>query len=329
MKARLSALALFAVFGQLPGVCNGDILVAGFEADKVLQYNSSGGVVGVFAERPTLMEMDGPTAMVYNTAGHLLVLNEFSKNVLEFNGTTGTYVGEVISSATLVANGITDPADMEIGADGNLYFTNHGSTGGTNIWKYNSTSGAITAFATSGMPAHHTHGLAFGPDGNLYQIDLTNNNIMRFNGTTGAFMGAFPVPPRSDLGTGADLIFGPTGTLYATIDGAGGVLRFSPAGVFLGYLIAPGPGLATWGLMVDGGVLYVGGRTVGSAFVKRFDATTEAFIDNFITGSPAVFDMLILPTAVPEVGAAAMMSLAATCVGAVAGLRRRRRRGSK
>ena len=73
--------------------------------------------------------MNGPTALVYNSAGHLLVLNEFSGNVLEFNGMTGAFIGELIGPGPLGSVGVTDPGDMEIGPDGNLYITSHFSTG--------------------------------------------------------------------------------------------------------------------------------------------------------------------------------------------------------
>ena len=38
--------------------------------------------------------------------------------------------------------------------------------------------------------------LVFGPDGNLYVGSTSNNNVLRFNGTTGAFIDTF-VPSGS------------------------------------------------------------------------------------------------------------------------------------
>ena len=98
-----------------------DLLLAAFSGDAV--YRFDGATATLFASSPA---MDGPTAMVYDPAGNLLVLNEFSHNVLKFNGTTGAAMGTFIDSAALAAADPSfDPADMEIGADGNLYLMGH------------------------------------------------------------------------------------------------------------------------------------------------------------------------------------------------------------
>lgn len=323
MRRCFVALIVTMVCWQAPGVRAADLLLAGFDADKVLRYDgASGALVGVFAEHATLM--DGPTALVYNPGGSLLVLNEFSHNVLEFNGTTGSFVGTLIDSSALGSVGVTDPNDMELGADGNLYVTSHFSTGG-NIWRFNSTTGAfVDVFASTGS-VDHTHGLAFGPDGNLYQgiINFSSGHTIRkFDGTTGADLGTFATQPA---GPWADLTFGPTGTLYATLDGGGGTMRFDgTSGAFIGYIVPPGS--STWGLLSDSGSLYVGVTSTGT--VKKFDAATGAFISDFITGAPVPFDLI--PMAVPEPGSLGLLaSGAGLALVAAARLRCRRRAGAR
>lgn len=167
MRRFFAALIVSMVYWESPAAHAADLLLAGFSADKVLRYDgTSGAFVSIFAEHATLM--DGPTALVYSPAGSLLVLNEFSHNVLEFDGTSGAFLGTLIDSSALGSAGVGDPGDMELGADGNLYITSHFSTGG-NIWRFNSTTGAfVDVFASTGS-IEHTHGLAFGLDGNLYQ----------------------------------------------------------------------------------------------------------------------------------------------------------------
>ena len=82
------------------------------------------------------------------------------------------------------------------------------------------------------------------------------------------------------------------------------------------------PGTSTWGLLVDGTTLYVGATSTG--VVKKFDATTGAFMSDLITRAPEPFDMLILTVAVPEVGAAAMLSLVAIGAAGVLAVRKLR-----
>src|SRR5262245_36779582 len=111
MRTLRCALALLAIGWLGRSACRADGLVAGFDADAVIRYNSTGGLVGTFASSTS---MDGPTAMVFKPGGNLLVLNEFSHNVLEFNGTTGAFIGELIGPAGLGSVGATDPGDMEL-----------------------------------------------------------------------------------------------------------------------------------------------------------------------------------------------------------------------
>ena len=99
------------------------LLIAGFGGDAVGEFDrASGAFTGSFASHPS---MDGPTAMVSGSDGNLYVLDEFSKNVLRFDGTTGAFIDEFISTADFIAAGVADPTDMEIGPDGNFYISSH------------------------------------------------------------------------------------------------------------------------------------------------------------------------------------------------------------
>jgi hypothetical protein len=71
---------------------------------------------------------------------------------------------------------------------------------------------------------------------------------------------------------------------------------------------------------VDGGYLYVANTVSGT--VKKYDATTGAFIGDFITGGPGAFDLL--PMAVPEPSSAALLLAGLLLIGATA--RRMKRR---
>ncbi len=299
MKARPSVIASVVLCLFTFTTKGSDFLLAGFAADAIVRYDSSGTLVGTFASDPA---MDGPTAMVYNTAGNLLVLNEFFHNVLKFDGTTGALIGTLISSTTLGGAGVTDPDDMEIGPDGNLYVTSHFNTG-VNIAKFDGLTGAyLSAFAFN-PPTNHHHGLAFGPGGNLFQGNVDTGRVERFDGATGAFLGNFTTgAPVSPI---AELAFGPS-HLYVTLDGAGGGARFdATSGAFISYLIAPDTFASYWGILVDGTDLYLANKSTGT--VKKYDATTDTFLGDFITGGPAAFDIIAMP--VPEPAGEALLFL--------------------
>lgn len=306
MKHVIAWLLAACLGGGCLQTARADILLAGFSADAIVRYDGSGALVGVFATDPT---MNGPTAMVYDPSGNLLVLNEFSHNVLRFDGTTGAFLGTFITSTALGSVGLGDPSDMEIGPDGHLYLTGHFSTG-ANIWKFDVVTGAYLGSFASDPPPKHTHGLTLGPGGDFYQGYVDLGQVVRFDGTTGAFEGVFTSGPG--VGPIADMVFGPA-HLFVTLDGGGGVVRFDAvSGAFVDFLIPSGAFQSHWGLMIDGGMLYVSNKDTGT--VKRFDATTGAFLGDFIVGGPPAFDMLVM---VPEPAAVGLLVLGlAVVVGA-------------
>ena len=295
MKARL--LTLLAAACLLPTATQADMLVSGFGSDAVYRFDSSGTYLGVFASHPTLM--DGPAAMVYDSAGNLLVLDEFSHNVLKFDGTSGTFLSEFISTATLGGVGLTDPDDMEIGPDGNLYLMSHFNDT-ANIFRFAGLSGAYLGVFASSLPIHHEHGLAFGPGGLLYQGNVDSGLVERFSGVTGAALGSLTSFPVGPIG---DLIFGPS-RLYVACGGGAGVARYdASSGAFLGYLIDPGS--SHWGMTLDAGILYVSDLATGE--IRKYDTTspTDPFLGDFIATGPGAFDLLMMP--VPEPGSATLL----------------------
>jgi hypothetical protein len=307
------AVALGLLAASLPSPTHAaSLLVAGFAGDAIAEYDrATGALLGIFASHPS---MDGPTAMVYGADGNLYVLNEFSKNVLRFNGLTGAFIDEFISMADLTAAGVPDPGDMELGADGHLYLMSHFSTAAAAIWKFDGASGAfLSPFATFGAVSH-THGLTLGPGDKWYMSDLGAGVVRQFDVTTGADLGVFATDGALSLG--ADLEFAPDGTLYVTADGGTGVRHFSSGGASLPPLIAPGASESYWGILVDDGDLFLGNKATG--VVKQY-TDTGVFVADLISGVPGPFD--ILPKAVPEPGAAALLFMSAALLSA------RRRQG--
>ncbi len=86
--------------------------------------------------------------------------------------------------------------------------------------------------------------IAFGPDGNLYVgLPNTGNDIVRFDGSTGASLGSFipELDPHPDGPLG--FAFGPDGNLYVPSRDSDEVLRYDgTTGDFIDAFVTAGSG---------------------------------------------------------------------------------------
>ena len=83
----------------------------------------------------------------------------------------------------------------------------------------------------------------FGPDGNLYVTSFGTNQVLRYNGTTGALLGTFVAAGSGGLSLPRGLTFGPDGNLYVGSFGSGDVLRYNGAtGAFIDDFVPSGRG---------------------------------------------------------------------------------------
>jgi hypothetical protein len=232
----------------------------------------------------------------------LYVVSEQTHQVLRYDGTSGTFldtfVGDDPRTAVDESGGLIDPMDLTFGpgSDGDLYVLGRFSGA---INRYDRTTGAFLGRFIGDDPTtpavDESGGLTtplsivFGPDGNAYVTSRDSGEILRYDGTTGAFIGIFATGLTSPL----DLVFGPDGHLYVSLASQGSVVRFDGmTGAFLGEFVAAGSGLNTWGLAFGpDGDLYVGDRRDNTPLnrVARFDGTTGAYIEDF--AAPGTTDL--------------------------------------
>jgi hypothetical protein len=119
-------------------------------------------------------------------------------------------------------------------------------------------------------PADETGGLVaptgavFGPDGNLYVADFVGDDVLRYDGTTGAFIDTFVPAGTGGVaaidGPDAGLVFGPDGDLYVPGFESDSVVRFDGVtGAFEAVVMRASQGLLNPRSLVfrDDGVLYV------------------------------------------------------------------------
>jgi DNA-binding beta-propeller fold protein YncE len=159
------------------------------------------------------------------------------------------------------------------------------------VLRYDNTGNFLGVFVQSGHGLNMPRGLAFGPDGNFYVASSGSDSVLRYDGTTGAFIDTFIGPDAGKLHQPERLIFRGDGFLYVSTFGNDGipgnsVLRYDAmTGAFDHAFVAIGDGglvLAEDMLFGPDDQLYV--ASVGSASVLRFDGATGAFIDTFAMG---------------------------------------------
>jgi 6-phosphogluconolactonase (cycloisomerase 2 family) len=185
--------------------------------------------------------------------------------------TTGSEVASVSNGFT-----VAGPANIFVTDDSN-----------SSVLEYDANGAFIRTFVSPGSGGLNVPiGITFGPDRNLYLsygACIGPTGILRYDGQTGAFLGAF-VPSTSNGGALclASIVFGPNGNLFADDVLAGNVKEYDGTTgafikVFANTSVAPTPLDPLFG---PDGNLYVGGATD----VEEFNGTTGAFIRSFPQG---------------------------------------------
>jgi DNA-binding beta-propeller fold protein YncE len=160
------------------------------------------------------------------------------------------------------------------------------SAANSQVLRYSDTGEFLGVFVAPGNNLVQPRGLAFGPDGNLYVACVGSDRILRYNGTTGAFIDTFIPPGAPTLHQPVKLIFRDDGFLYVSTFGNDGipgssVLRFNATtGAFANAFVPSGSGglfLADGMAFGPDGNLYVSG-VQSNASVLRYNGMTGAFL---------------------------------------------------
>ena len=199
---------------------DGNLYASSISSDEVLRYDGeTGQFIDVFVSANS-GGIDNPWALQFGTDGHLYVSGRASNNVVRYDGTTGAFIDEFVPSGS---GGLTNPKGMVFGPDGNLFVSSdvdgQGGTSGE-ILRYDGSSGVfLDVFVDGGGGLDNPHGIAFGPDGNLYVADSPNDSIRRYNGATGAFIDDFVTAGSGGLSGPKFLEF--RGSLVYVVSGGG------------------------------------------------------------------------------------------------------------
>jgi outer membrane protein assembly factor BamB len=139
---------------------------------------STGALIDTFAYGGDYL-----SGLAFGPDGNLYAAAHYTGQILRFNGVTGASMGIFASGGDL-----SQPGDILFGPDHNLYVWD--LTG--NVLRYNGTTGAPMGIfaAHPSSESLEAPSMAFGRDGNLYLAGTSNQAIYRFDGVTGADLGA-------------------------------------------------------------------------------------------------------------------------------------------
>jgi glucose/arabinose dehydrogenase len=234
------------------------LLVANWaQKGPVLRYDLvSGDFVDPFivVERPDPQfgsRISLPVDVQISPDGWVYLLTANPREVWRINRANGTFAGIVVPDLNFAPEP-TQAFGKAFGPDNNLYLATADFYDVTAILRYDGKTGTpLGVFVADGSGGFKGPTcIAFGPDGNLYVAGMEINRILRFNGSTGAFIDAFVAshPSSNDI-TPRGLAFGPDGNLYAlaapaTQPGAAPpnrILRYNGAtGALMGEFVSPG-----------------------------------------------------------------------------------------
>jgi len=150
------------------------------------------------------------------------------------------------------------------------------------VQKYDLAGNHLGAFVPTGVGGLDSpQGITVGPDGNVYVSSANNDRVLKYNGATGAFLGAI-------TGGGLDqpwfCTFGPDHNLYVSSSLTSQVLCFDGAsGAFLRVAASGGGLFRPDGLSFDpAGNLLVSDFWLPNSRVKRFDPVTGQFLGDSV-----------------------------------------------
>ncbi|MGI9518465.1 MAG: Vgb family protein [Pirellulaceae bacterium] len=155
-----------------------------FPGGRVSRFNATtGAFVDHFAINIALAD-----GQEWDTNGDLLVSAFGTSSIRRYDGTNGSYLGDLVTPGT---GGLNGPLDNLFLPNGNLLVSSF-NTGSVKEYDAN---GNFLGDAIAGLAG--PQGLEIGPDGHLYAGDFTNGVINRYDINTFAFLGTFATAPNA------------------------------------------------------------------------------------------------------------------------------------
>jgi streptogramin lyase len=173
---------------------HGNAYVADDAANTVSKFSSNGTLLQTFTAG-----ISTPEGLAFAANGNLLVANTYSgayrDTVTSINTTTGAY--------STFATGLGEPVGITAGPDGRYYVGNYtysysyGGQSPPDTIQVIGANGGVAQTWNSGSNLDGTSYLAFSA-GDLFVTSYYNNQVVAFDGTTGAYISSFAGPSGTE-----------------------------------------------------------------------------------------------------------------------------------
>jgi hypothetical protein len=232
---------------------DGNYYVSSFYGNAVFRYDSAGnplpapGQSGATFVVPGSGGLSNPHDIAFGPDGYLYVTSDGTSSVLRYDPVTGASAGSFITSGEAGLQG----ARALLFENGYLYV----GSGANSVLRFDAVTGAPAGVSgVSGDAVFISSGsgglvdpscMVFGPDGNAYVSSpaTSSNAVLRYDGTTGAFLNAFVSSGSGGIDGPAHMVFRPDGYLYVTGYRSNSVLRYNGSnGAFAGTVVPSGSG---------------------------------------------------------------------------------------
>ncbi|MCA9278029.1 MAG: hypothetical protein H6815_04485 [Phycisphaeraceae bacterium] len=244
-------------------------------SDAVLRYDgTTGAFIDAFVPSGS-GGLDRPVNLVFGPDGNLYVVNFGPGNIKRFDGQTGAFIDTFFSDTFY----LEEPVTM-LFTNGFAYVLGNDTQ---NLVELNATTGAYIRQIGAGT-MRYAHDMVLSPTGTLFVAteNYTQGPLQEWNIQSGALLNSFASTTEVSLATGVAI--GPNDDIFMSDWYDREVERYDAAthahlGAFIADQDLVGPGSLEFR---PDGMVYVS----GSSGVRRYDATTGAFVDVFIaTGS--------------------------------------------
>jgi hypothetical protein len=220
---------------------DGNLYVPNNVGDDIYRFDGqTGAFLDVFV--PTgLGGLDTPRSIIFGPdasgdgVSDAYVSSANTDSILRYDTVTGAFLGAFVSTGS---GGLNDPTAIVFGPDGDLYVASGAHSDFNNsILRYDGVTGAFkgvfVAAGSAGLTLAPTAGVIFGRDVNndgaqdMYVSNGVPDEILVYNGTTGAFLQKYITPGLGGLNDPKGLRYGDGNLLV--ISNYDSILRFGPS----------------------------------------------------------------------------------------------------